>query len=1167
MSELLWIAVPGGTHPAGSRLLRVLVVPKLDGGTLEGSGMATWPPAALLAPNRSLVVDWRAGENAPIVETEPAATDVTFEHKDGLWGRFFPPHTPVGTSPRAPAPHPQPEVRRTSELATRIEETFAQPAAAPFIADQAALPAGYEQLVLGGLARWKAEDAPQPAPPPPAAPPPPPPDFHRFISLLREHPFVLRALGLIFDVRVTPPTGNPELADAGQIRVRWPGGGAAGVPEIVSRWTRYGRAFFPASSSGMISAGMVTLTPDPSEGRSGDIGSWKVVTVDIEGGARKLHDAASIVERPGTDGAAAVDPRLPVSLPAMRSAGLQLLRVGRDVDFGVRGAVAAAADRVLDADDLVLGYRIDIKRGGGDWRSLHERIARYEVQGDAFLEELIEEGHVKAHGAVRNGDGVLRADETVACWSGWSLAVPRPRFDAGARDPRGQGEPAFGFGFRLVPRPESLPALRFTAHYSVRARVADMAGGGLKRDDSDADRCAITEIAYGRHEPVPPPAVTLDEGVGPDKLGPAEAFDRIVVRSAAGESIDAFAASNPGYVTHASRRLHRPHTSLEIAEQHKMLDGVDDEKTFTWLTRALAAADTAPATDPAEGPLPDPAAGGVQVVPRPEPGAPAAAFASRDWTKVGSWPEPEAAKVLELRGPSPGKPPLVWEGETLVVRLAPAEQLTLELSSALTEDFFDHFALKHDASKVAAEAGRNPLITPARAIGLVHAVRRPIWKPGTDLRLDPQERAPGQTFAILDPSPRFLHLDRDGTNSTAQLDLGATWKERNDDADPIEVSTTVQSLRIDRGDAALKEELRHEFGDTRHRDVTYTFTAVSRFRQYFKPGEEQHEPDAFVVRAPLAVPVNILSTARPASPAVLAIRPAFVWKESLQATSGGTTLRRQRLGGWLRVELERPWYQTGDGERLAVVLWDRTGVAPSPGLRGSITQVGRDPIWTTPAPERWPTEQTFSGMVDQAAATKIVETQDSVHALPYEPWFHDDRWYADIGLPGVAASSYCPFVQLAVARYQRDSIQGCDLSPVVRPDAFQILPDRTLTVTRFGDAISVGLEGLGPAGPVENRVDVVLERLPPGADVGHIDLTALGSSGGVPAWEPVPGGTQPTRLGAAPVQLRVPPGSGALRVRVREVELVGGAQADRTGTPDELIERVVFADTVVPPAP
>ena len=591
------------------------------------------------------------------------------------------------------------------------------------------------------------------------------------------------------------------------------------------------------------------------------------------------------------------------------------------------------------------------------WRSLHERLATYAVDGEPIgVADGPEEGHVKANSAVRGDDGVVRAGEVVARWSGWSLATMRPPFDAGPAAPgaaRGGGLP-FAFDFAFTPRPGSLPALRFAARYAVRARVVDIAGGGLALDDAVADRCAITQVSYARYEPVASPMPLLPDGVAVAALGPAEAVDRVVVRSGPGVGVDAFDAANPGYATHARRALHRPHTSLEIAEQHKLLDGVDDERAFAWVERALAAA--APGPDPADGPLPDPAAGGVQVVPRLDPGAPAAAFASRDWR--GPWPQPDEPKPLELRDRAAGQAPVSFEEQTLVVRLAAGEQLTLELSSSLTEDFFDHFALRHDPSRPAAEAGRNPLLTPARTVTLVHAVRRPLRAvPAATLLVS---RAPeaGQTFALLDPSAALVGPAGLDANSTAQLDVTGAWKERDDDQERDIAAAPVQSLSIAPGDVALNGQLRHELGDTRHRDITYTLSGVSRFRQYFATDED---PEAFCARTRLDTTVNILSTARPGPPLVLRARPAFTVKETVETSGGATTLRRQRLAGGLRVELQRPWFTTGDGERLAVILWDHVGVAPPATLKPYVTQAARDPVWQTPDPARWPVEARSPG--------------------------------------------------------------------------------------------------------------------------------------------------------------------------------------------------------------
>jgi len=1187
MSELLWVAVPGGIADNGAVLLRVLVVPMLDGGTLAGSGMRTWPPPELGAA--TLTVEWRADDDAPVQRAEVPPADVTFHAQPGLWPRLFDPATPVGDRQRAVAAHPKPDVRPTSADADRIATTYAGPARIELDPQAATLPAAYDESQLQVLKEWK-HSGPPPRGTAPDTTPRPPPDFHRVISLLREHPAVLRGLGLIFELRPTPPAG---LEAAGQVRVRWlrddppPAEEEGGPfdhprPSIVSPWTRYGRAFRPGARDGTISAGMVTLTPDPGVPEAVTQGTWTVITVDVEGGTRRLRDAAALVNDDDGESAAQADQRRPVSLPAMRSAGLQLVRPNRSEDFARRGEIARANleretldGHVLDATDLVLGYRIDVKRGGGEWRSLHERTATYEVDGVTIGEGgRREEGHQKAMGAVRENDGVLRADEVVARWSGWSLSVPRPRFGAPAdgSGPSPRGGLPFTFSWKFTVPPGSLPVLRFTDTYAMRARVVDIAGGGLELDDPAADRCQITDIPYGRHEPVPSPTLTLEPGVEPGSLGPGEAVDHVVVRSGPGADVDDFAAGNPGYVTTARRLLHRPQTSLEIAEQHNSLRDFDDARMAVLVRSVLAASAGEPAP-PGDGPLPDPAASGVRAFARPEPGAPAAAVASREWT-TKPWPETDGPKLLELRDRLPGETPMTFEAETLVVRLAPAEQLTVDISSSLTGDFLDHFALQEQLpalSKTTAKVGGHPLITPSRPVTLVHAVRRPLRAPDEAGRLQTRQGEPGQTFAIFDPEPPFLGID---ANSTAQLDITASWIERHDDKVRQVTGVPVQSIVVNPGDTGLKDQLRQEFGDTRHRDVTYTLTAASRFRQHFDADED---PLRFLAATTL-VPTTILSTARPAAPVVLATRPAFTWTESVDTfpetmdpASTVTVMTRQRLGGRLRLELARPWYQTGDGERLALLLWARPEADPADqGMLGYVTQAGRDPIWETPAPVRWPDLSMLGGDVAGAPAWAFVpETGLSVLAVPYEPWFHNDRWYADIALPGVAASSYCPFVQLAVGRYQPGSLSGLSLSPVVRTEMVQLLPDRTLTVkSRLMDLdhFVVTLDGAGPTGPQANRVDIVLERgaPAPGMDIGAVDLTALGpTNGGIPAWVPVPGATRHAALGEE-VEMQIPPGDGALRIRVREVEQVGqdGPPPPQAGTPGEMTERVPFTDIV-----
>jgi hypothetical protein len=157
-------------------------------------------------------------------------------------------------------------------------------------------------------------------------------------------------------------------------------------------------------------------------------------------------------------------------------------------------------------------------------------------------------------------------------------------------------------------------------------------------------------------------------------------------------------------------------------------------------------------------------------------------------------------------------------------------------------------------------------------------------------------------------------------------------------------------------------------------------------------------------------------------------------------------------------------------------------------------------------------------------------------------------------------------VRLAVARYQPDSLAGLQLSPVVLTDMIPLLPARTLTVNTKSDQIGLleaTLEGLGPSGPLLNRVDVVIEqrRLSAGALEGPFELTILDSGQEEPTgWTVI--SSNNGQLGQA-IQVELPPlENGLVRIRVREVEQISGQTAATVGTPAELSERVVFTDVI-----
>lgn len=206
------------------------------------------------------------------------------------------------------------------------------------------------------------------------------------------------------------------------------------------------------------------------------------------------------------------------------------------------------------------------------------------------------------------------------------------------------------------------------------------------------------------------------------------------------------------------------------------------------------------------------------------------------------------------------------------VRLAPAEELTVALSSFLKDEYLYHFALQRwraaDAPVQVVKDGRHPMATPVRTLTLVHAVRRLLTEPAGSLT--PVTRSAGDAATVLTPAPGLLGVD---AASTLQLQLTAAWTEVQDDVSREVSGMAVQLIGIARDDQEFRQAVDHEHGDTRHRLIRYTATAISRFRDLFDPAEDA---ERLVTRTTFDA-VSIPSTSRPAPPAIRAVVPAFRW--------------------------------------------------------------------------------------------------------------------------------------------------------------------------------------------------------------------------------------------------------------------------------------------------
>ena len=393
---------------------------------------------------------------------------------------------------------------------------------------------------------------------------------------------------------------------------------------------------------------------------------------------------------------------------------------------------------------------------------------------------------------------------------------------------------------------------------------------------------------------------------------------------------------------------------------------------------------------------------------------------------------------------------------------------------------------------------RHWMVTPFRTLTLVHAVQQPLLEPAL-LRLQ-ADRWRSATAAQLQGEVE-VHA-----GSTAKVDLLAEWQETRDDPSKdaweivsarshvVEIPTHLEKQPILLSDVEAEDALNlidgrrlmfdtqkcafialqlrqrlndaqanltatqrdrmnsqlnlaekitaHQFGDTRYRHVRYHMTATTLFREYFAPALWQ-EP-ASITRIGNEIALDVLSSARPAAPHVRYVLPTFGWRQGAGVDGGVVSVRR---GGGVRVYLERPWFSSGEGELLAVVLGDQL---PDPKRRTYQVSTfwGQDPLWFSP-PLEVAKPSAFRNALRAETHVQLAELiNESVTVMLFQPQWDGERklWYCDLNLDTTGA--YYPFIRLALARYQPNSLSDLRLSPVVLADFVQTAPDRAASITR-----------------------------------------------------------------------------------------------------------------------
>ncbi len=530
--------------------------------------------------------------------------------------------------------------------------------------------------------------------------------------------------------------------------------------------------------------------------------------------------------------------------------------------------------------------------------------------------------------------------------------------------------------------------------------------------------------------------------------------------------------------------------------------------------------------------------------------------------------------------------------------------------------------------KTQAINGQLWLLTPYRTLTLVHAIRQPLTPPAFSKPI--ASRKVGETFAKISDK---ITIDRRSTSKLDLVGRWDDPVDFLSEPGPtiVKGSDLAFDLAVDSRDEAkdlITINSPHEFNDTKHRRLNYELVATTRYAEFFVerkqlslikdqstvisakgivPSSDVITPDgstdpltrglqysidyaagtvrpagdfaggavevAFVAPPitrsstevkPAAI-LDVPSSARPIIPDVAYVVPTFGW----QTATAGSTITSKRSGHGLRIFLRRPWYSSGAGEQLGVVLL-RQPPPTDPTLRKQlfdrlgryITTWGLDPVFKTQSPPEplagAPLVTDFplavrpkTKLVLAESDTDLTLADQFVAVAPHDVHYDEQRrlWFADITLK--EAPAYTPFIRLALARYQQKSISTVELSTVMLAQFAQLNPNRTLTVTGAATATQLtvtvsGGRGYAPATGFAKpaRVEALVQTKHP-ALTGDLAWTTVGA--------PIP---LPAGVGAATwtgtVTLPGPRGSQPFRLVVKEYEVPA------LGTE----HRLVYADAV-----
>jgi hypothetical protein len=788
----------------------------------------------------------------------------------------------------------------------------------------------------------------------------------------------------------------------------------------------------------------------------------------------------------------------------------------------------------------------------------------------------------------------------------------------------------------------SLPRLRFGSTYQFRARAVDLAGNSLAVNAVPVNH-PTAPFTYLRFEPVLSPAAVATE-----RFTSGESLEHLVVRDGAGVSARFLVppkASQLEVETHGmldplfAAKNFTGAFALSAKESGTFTDaaffgGLGDANAVI-LTNdpndgELAVKDQTSERGTALSPLSDPENG----TPDPNGTPPGAYMVYRGAqlplpylpdplaTGIAVYVDPVTPTIQTFSGasfdtttpirfelhPGTGSSPVVAPGNAnapFTVSIPPATILDVDYTSTMSSSQLSLLAFwqmggsaGQDPNKTAN--GNIPQLMGHRKLRLVHAVLQPLAPASltsADLR-----KALADTFFTVASASLSSH-----SRSTGEIEVFVEWTETQDllpatprtrvarralgfrtsvpygsDAITLPFTPAATPFVTDQSSCEpfAQPNIRIDFGDTKARNVQFRCTAATRYGEYYDPTLISDPAQSTLVGS-LSATFAVPSSAKPPKPDVAYVVPTFLWDTS-------STTQHARTGGSVRIYLSRPWFASGDGELLGVVVANVSNGSVDAGdtVRPFVSEWGFDPLYqdtfSAPGQDNAFTTLTAGAIVSQGAiAPATVQLADLPAAQSGQPstrvqvvghpvsYTGQDRdlWFADVAFN--TGNAHAPVVRLAVVRYQPNSLTDVEISPVVRIDCVQLASSRTAAVARSTTSTGTALNVTVTGPSASNFFGQSQNGNAPGPGVGHqvlvtVDIRPKGGADfeWVPQQNPAPvtlTATGPAVAGLTTWTGSIPnaPISDAMndvRIRIEEFELFQG-----DGT--TVGQRPVFVDT------